>query len=74
MIRLPSQGYNRRSVPYHPRVRVVNYISSVTEMELMGVSWSVNTRLCSSDCKNCPWVDFKDYEECGLHSVQHGPI
>ena len=23
-------------------------------------------RCCNVDCKNCPWVDFWDYELCGL--------
>ena len=23
-------------------------------------------RRCMSDCSSCPWVDFRDYELCGL--------
>jgi hypothetical protein len=77
MIRLPLQVYNRKYAPSQARVRAVNYIPSITEMgqtHILGVPHPTNTRLCSSDCKNCPWVDFKDYEECGLRFLRHGPI
>jgi len=63
MIRLPSQVYNRKHSPLHMWVRAVNYVPSTDEME---TPRSVNAHLCSTGCKNCPWVDFKDYEECGL--------
>ena len=71
MIRLPSQVYSRRYSPSNTRVRAVNYIPSTVEME---TSRAVNAHLCSSGCKNCPWVDFKDYEECGLRFPQRGPV
>jgi len=25
-------------------------------------------RGCTTDCRNCPWVDFWDYDQCGVTS------
>lgn len=63
MIRNPSQVYYKKHRLPHTGGRAINYVPLTAEME---VSRPVNAHLCSSGCKNCPWVDFKDYEECGL--------
>ncbi|MBC8477881.1 MAG: hypothetical protein H8D49_06000 [Dehalococcoidia bacterium] len=34
------------------------------------------TNLCpcyDTGCQNCPWVDFQDYELCGLTFTRHSP-
>ena len=71
MIRLPSQVYDRKHALSHARIRAINYVPLTVEME---TSRLVNAHLCSSGCKNCPWVDFKDYEECGLRFPRHNPV
>jgi hypothetical protein len=71
MIRLPSQVYEKKDALPYSRVRAINYVSCSAETE---VPRSVNANLCSSGCKNCPWVDFKDFEECGLRFPQRGSI
>jgi len=28
---------------------------------------------CGIACENCPWVDFRDYDQCGLTFGRHCP-
>ena len=71
MGRLQAQIYDRKQLLSHVRVRAVNYFPSTAEN---GAPRPVNAHLCSSGCKNCPWVDFKDYEECGLRFLKHSSL
>jgi hypothetical protein len=71
MIRPSTQVYDERHPLRHAGSRAINYVPSTAEVE---APRPVNVNLCASGCKNCPWVDFKDYEECGLRFLQRSPL
>jgi hypothetical protein len=71
MIRLPSQVYDKKHPLPLTGGQAINYVPSTVEVE---DPRPVNVHLCASGCKNCPWVDFKDFEECGLRFPRRSPF